>query len=202
MRVFRSVSQPSPHPVETMLRKLLFGCLAILPLAGCASPNFQNDLFKASLTAPYTLGSGDRIRVLVFGQDALSNTYSVGSAGTVSMPLIADVAVHGLTTSQAERTIEGRLRNGFLRDPHVSVEVDAYRPFFVLGEVTAAGQYPFVNGMTIRKAIAIAGGFTPRGYQQMAEITRVIDGKPVVGEFPLDMPIRPGDTVTVEERFF
>jgi polysaccharide biosynthesis/export protein len=186
-----------------MLRSLLFGTLAVaLMTAGCATTRFRNDLFQANFAAPYLLGSGDRVRVLVFGQDALSNTYSVSGAGTISMPLIADVPVHGLTTTQAERAIEARLRNGFLRDPHVSVEVDAYRPFFVLGEVTAAGQYPFINGMTIRKAIAVAGGFTPRGFQKQAEITRMIDGVPVVGRFPLDTPIRPGDTVTVEERFF
>jgi polysaccharide biosynthesis/export protein len=185
-----------------MLRVLTFVCLSALALGGCARPDFRNDLFQGTLTTPYTLGSGDRVRVLVFGQDALSNTYAVGGAGTISMPLIADVPVFGLTTHEAERAIETRLRGGYLRDPHVSVEVDAYRPFFVLGEVTAAGQYPFINGMTIRKAIAVAGGFTPRGYQGMAEITRVINGVPVVGRFPLDVPIRPGDTVTVEERFF
>lgn len=186
-----------------MLRPLAVFCLlAAAGLQGCASQNFRNDLFKDSLTSPYTLGSGDRIRVLVFGQDALSNTYSVSGAGSVSMPLIADVPVYGMTTKQAEGAIEAKLRNGFLRDPHVSVEVDAFRPFFVLGEVTASGQYPFISGMTIRKAIAIAGGFTPRGYQQAAEVTRIIDGVPVVGKFPLDWPIRPGDTITVEERIF
>ncbi|MDX7949850.1 polysaccharide export protein [Lichenihabitans sp. Uapishka_5] len=186
-----------------MLRPLLISCVtAALVLGGCARQNFRNDLFQATLTTPYTLGSGDRVRVLVFGQDALSNTYSVSGAGSISMPLVADVPVYGLTTAQAERAIEARLRGGYLRDPHVSVEVDAYRPFFVLGEVTAAGQYPFINGMTIRKAIAVSGGFTPRGYQKLAEITRVIDGVPVLGRFPLDTPIRPGDTVTVEERFF
>jgi polysaccharide export outer membrane protein len=140
--------------------------------------------------------------VIVFGQDALSNSYSVGGSGNISMPLVADVPVYGMTTAQAERAIEARLRNGYLRDPHVSVEVEAFRPFFVLGEVTAAGQYPFINGMTIRKAIAVAGGFTARGYQQDAEITRIIDGVPIVGRFPLDTPIRPGDTITVEERIF
>ncbi len=186
-----------------MLRLILLSCLAAaLLMGGCARQTFRNDLFESTYMAPYTLGSGDRIRVLVFGQDALSNTYSVNGSGSISMPLIADVPVHGLTTAQAERAIEARLRGGYLRDPHVSVEVDAYRPFFVLGEVTVAGQYPFINGMTIRKAIAVAGGFTPRGYQKAAEITRVIGGVPIVGRFPLDTPIRPGDTVTVEERFF
>lgn len=176
--------------------------LAALPLAGCANQPFRNDLFQASMSAPYTLGSGDRIRAIVFGQDALSNAYSVSGSGHVSMPLIGEVPVDGLTTAEAERAIEGRLRHGYLRDPHVSVEVEAYRPFFVLGEVTAAGQYPFVNGMTIRKAIAIAGGFTPRGYQSAADVTRIIHGRPVIGRFPLDWPIKPGDTVTVEERLF
>ena len=186
-----------------MLRPFTIVCLlfAVL-LQGCASRDFRNDLFQASFKTPYTLGSGDRIRVIVFGQDALSNSYSVGGAGSIAMPLIADVPVYGMTTSDAEKAIAGRLRNGYLRDPHVSVEVEAFRPFFVLGEVTAAGQYPFINGMTIQKAIAVAGGFTPRGYQGAAEITRMIDGQPVVGRFPLETPIRPGDTVTVEERIF
>ena len=185
-----------------MLRPVAAVFLLATLLQGCAGTNFRNDLFQGTFTAPYTLGSGDRLRVLVFGQDALSNAYAVSGAGSISMPLIADVPVYGMTTVQAERTIEARLRNGFLRDPHVSIEVDAFRPFFVLGEVTAAGQYPFVNGMTIRKAIAVAGGFTARGFQQAAEITRTIDNRPVVGRFPLDTPIRPGDTITVEERIF
>ena len=185
-----------------MLRPVAVACLMAAALAGCAEQHFRNDLFQATYNAPYMLASGDRIRVIVFGQDALSNTYAVNGAGNISMPLISDVPVYGMTTAQAERAIEGRLRGGFLRDPHVSVEVDAFRPFFVLGEVTVAGQYPFLNGMTIRKAIAVAGGFTPRGFQQQAQITRIIDGRPVVGRFPLDTPIRPGDTITVEERIF
>lgn len=185
-----------------MLRPAAVACLLAALLSGCATQEFRNDLFQASFNTPYTLGSGDRVRVIVFGQDALSNAYSVSGAGAISMPLIADVPVHGLTTVQAEHAIEAKLRNGFLRDPHVSVEVDAFRPFFVLGEVTAAGQYPFINGMTIRKAIAVAGGFTARGYQREADITRLIDGHPVVGRFTLDTPIRPGDTITVEERIF
>ena len=159
-------------------------------------------MFQATLNAPYTLGAGDRVRVLVFGQDALSNAYSVSGSGTVSLPLAGEIRVVGLTTAQAERSVEARLREGFLRDPHVSIEVESYRPFFVLGEVTAAGQYPFANGTTIRKAIAIAGGFTPRGDQHDAIVTRVIGGQSVAGRFPLDWPLRPGDTVTVEERIF
>lgn len=181
---------------------VIVSLLAAVALQGCADQHFRNDLFQASIASPYTLASGDRVRILVFGQDSLSNAYSVGSAGSISMPLIGNVPVYGQTTSQAERAIEARLKEGFLRDPHVSIEVEAFRPFFVLGEVTAAGQYPFINGMTIRKAIAVAGGFTPRGNQHFADVTRMIDGRPAVGQFPLDWPLRPGDTVTVEERIF
>jgi polysaccharide export outer membrane protein len=170
-------------------------------LGGCA-PSYRTDLFRAEINAPYTLASGDRVRVIVFGQDSISNSYSVSGAGRISLPLTGEIAVGGMTTSETERVIETRLRGGYLRDPHVSVEVEAYRPIFVMGEVTAAGQYPYSNGLTAQKAIAIAGGFTPRGYHGAVDITRVIRGVPVTGAVPLTYPIRPGDTITVEERIF
>ena len=107
-----------------------------------------------------------------------------------------------LTTSESERIIESKLRGGFLRDPHVSVEVEAFRPFFILGEITAAGQFPFISGMTVQKAIAVAGGFTPRADRSSATITRMVNGTQVSAKVPLAYPLRPGDTVTVEERFF
>lgn len=172
-------------------------------LSGCAAPgSYRPELFAATVNEPYTLAAGDRLRVIVFGQDALSNTYSVDGAGRIAMPLIGSVPVQGLDPQTVEREIAGRLRNGFVREPRVSVEVEAFRPFFVLGEVTNAGQFPFVDGMTVRTAIAIAGGFSPRGYQGGADITRVVDGYPVTGRVPLDTPVRPGDTITVRERIF
>ena len=176
--------------------------LLIALLGGCAAQSYPTDQFKAQYNAPYTLASGDRIRVIVFGQDSMSNSYAVSGAGRVSLPLTGDVEVSGLTTSEVERRIEGRLREGFLRDPHVSVEVEAYRPFFVLGEVTTAGQYPFINGMTAQKAVAVAGGFSPRAYHNTVAVTRVVDGRSTTGAVPLTFPLRPGDTVTVQERIF
>ncbi len=178
-------------------------CLAgAVSLAGCATPIYRTDVFRAQLTAPYTLASGDRIRVIVFGQDAISNSFAVNGSGMISMPLIGNVPVVGLTTNDAERVIEMRLRAGFLREPHVSVEVEAYRPFFVLGEVTTAGQYPFISGMTVQKAIAVAGGFSARADRGSADITRMINGTQSTARVPLAYPLRPGDTITVEERFF
>ena len=171
-------------------------------LAGCAAPHYRSALFDAQANEPYTLGSGDRLRIIVFGQDSLSNSYSVDGSGHISMPLIGLVEAAGLTTAALERSIEDRLRNGFLREPRVSVEVEAYRPFFVLGEVTTAGQYPFINGMTVENAVAIAGGFSPRADKSGADLTRVINGVPVVATVPMIQPMQPGDTVTIRERFF
>ena len=89
-------------------------------------------MFDESSVAPYALGTGDRLRVIVFGQDNLSNVYAVDSTGCISMPLIDTVPVAGLTTQQVERAVEAKLRNGFIREPRVAVEVDAFRPFYIL----------------------------------------------------------------------
>ncbi len=159
-------------------------------------------MFDMDPNKPYTLASGDRIRVIVFGQDALSNSYAVDGGGRVSMPLIGLVDAQGRTTHDLEREIEAKLRGGFLREPKVSVEVEAYRPFFVLGEVTTAGQYPYINGMTVQNAVAVAGGFSPRGSKSSADLTRVVDGYPVTLQVPLTHPVLPGDTITIRERFF
>ncbi len=176
-------------------------CIIALILTGCATPRFPA-YADLEANAPYTLGSGDRVRVLVFGQDSLSNSYAVDSSGHVSLPLIGPVMAQGLTPAGLARAIEDHLRNGYLREPKVSVEVEAFRPFFILGEVTSAGQYPYVNGMTVETAVAIAGGFTPRAYKSAAELTRDLNGQPVRGSVPVTMPVRPGDTIVIHERYF
>ena len=151
---------------------------------------------------PYTLDSGDKLRIVVFGQDALSNNYTVDAAGQVTLPLVGAIEARGLTTAQLGNAIAGRLKSGFVRDPSVAVEIETYRPFFVLGEVTYPGQYPYVPNMTVEKAIAIAGGFTPRATRDKVTITRKVQGAPARYTLPLRYPLRPGDTVEVSERWF
>lgn len=185
--------------------KRILVALAILSaalLASCAQPRVYHGVFQSNLDEPYRLASGDRLRVIVYGQDTLSNTYAVDSRGLISMPLIGLVRAHGSTTAQLEKSISARLRNGFLREPKVSVEVEAYRPFFVLGEVTTAGQFPYVTNLTVQKAVAIAGGFAPRAYRYSVNLTRIVEGRPVTAAVPLTQLIRPGDTITVRERYF
>jgi polysaccharide export outer membrane protein len=151
---------------------------------------------------PYTLDSGDRLRIVVFGQDGLSNTYIVDATGKIAMPLIGVVSVRGCTTTQLARVIADKLRQGYVREPHVAVEIEVYRPFFILGEVIAPGLYPYVPNMTVETAIAIAGGFTPRAYRWDAEVSRSQSGVTGRQKVPLIAPVRPGDTITISERWF
>jgi polysaccharide export outer membrane protein len=185
-----------------MSRIFLALAVALALLGGCSTPHYGAEQLRAGIDAPYQLASGDRLRVIVFGQEGLTNSFSVDGAGNISMPLIGMVRARGLTTAELATTIEARLRDGYLRDPRVSVEVEAFRPFFVLGEVGAPGQYPFVNGTTVQNAIAIAGGFGPRGYKESVDISRIVGGQLLTSSVPLTFPVRPGDTITVRERFF
>jgi polysaccharide biosynthesis/export protein len=152
--------------------------------------------------AAYLLDSGDRLRIVVFGQDGLSNTYVVDAAGNITMPLIGAVPARGSSTAELARQVGARLRNGFIREPHVAIEIESYRPFFILGEVTYPGQYPFVPNMTVETAVAIAGGFTPRAYRWDVKVARNQDGQAYRLAVPLTYALRPGDTITIEERWF
>ncbi len=150
----------------------------------------------------YTLDSGDKLRVVVFGQDGITNSYMVDAGGNISLPLVGIVPARGFSTQQLSHMIAERLKQGYVREPHVSVEVEAYRPFFILGEVTNPGQYPYVANMTAETAIAIAGGFAPRAAKGKVEITRSAPGQQMHGDVPLGFPLRPGDTIVVKERWF
>jgi polysaccharide export outer membrane protein len=163
------------------------------PVAYAPPPNMQ---------WPYTLDSGDRLRVVVFGQDGLTNSFVLDASGQMDMPLIGTVQARGLTVDQLSARIADMLRQGFVRDPHVAVEVEAYRPFFILGEVAQPGQYPYTPNMTVETAVAIAGGFGPRGYKKAVTISRNYGGQVYRFQTPITAPVRPGDTIQVQERWF
>lgn len=175
---------------------------ALLLLAGCAGYRPVPPAFHDAITKPYVLDAGDRVRITVFEQEGLSNVYNVDQAGYISFPLVGAIAARGRTASQVEAALAQKLRNGYLRDPDVSVEMDRYRPIFVMGEVGAAGQYSYVPGMTVQKAIAVAGGYSSRANQANVDITRDINGKVMTGRVLTSDPILPGDTVYVRERLF
>ncbi len=184
------------------VRRLATAVALCVLTSSCADHRPAASAFHQQLNAPYRLDSGDKLRITVFEQDGLTSTYAIDKGGTISMPLIGSVPARGRTPEELETGIAQKLRNGFLRDPDVSVEVDTYRPFFVMGEVTQGGQYSYVPGMTVQNAIAIAGGFTPRADRRMVDVTRQVSGKIVAGRVPITNPIQPGDTISIRERWF
>ena len=165
-----------------------------------AAPNSYASVTPAN--APYTLDSGDRLRIVVFGQDGITNGYTVDAGGNVNLPLVGSIPARGTTTTQLASAITEKLKKGFVREPHVTVEIETYRPFFILGEVTNPGQYPYIANMTAETAIAIAGGFAPRAFKGKVELTRNAPGQQMKSEVPLAFPLRPGDTIVVKERWF
>ena len=148
--------------------------------------------------APYHLDAGDKLRVVVYGQEGLTNTYAIDAGGSITMPLIGAVPARGRTPAGLATEISARLRNGYIREPSVAVEVETYRPFFILGEVAAPGQYPYVPNMSVESAVAIAGGFSPRARRDSVTLTHNA-GRVIV---PLGTSISPGDTILVGERWF
>ena len=150
----------------------------------------------------YQLDAGDKLRVVVYGQEGLTNTYAISAGGSITMPLIGAVPARGRTPAGLAADITARLRNGFIRDPSVAVEIDAYRPFFILGEVAAPGQYPYVPNMSVESAVAIAGGFSPRARRDSVTLTHTDRTGSMRVVVPLGTAISPGDTILVGERWF
>src|SRR5947209_13283642 len=152
--------------------------------------------------AAYKLDAGDRLRIVIYGQEGLTNTYSIDAGGSITLPLIGSVPARGRTPAGLAAEITARLRNGYIREPSVAVEIEAYRPFFILGEVAAPGQYPYVPNMSVESAVAIAGGFSPRARRDRVTLTHTDASGSVRAVVPLGTPINPGDSVLVGERWF
>src|SRR6202453_3682911 len=150
----------------------------------------------------YRLDAGDKLRVVVYGQEGLTNTYAIDAGGSITLPLIGSVAARGRTPAGLAAEISAKLRNGYIREPSVAVEIDSYRPFFILGEVAAPGQYPYVPNMSVESAVAIAGGFSPRARRDSVTLTHTDASGSSRYVVPLGTPLRPGDTVLVGERWF
>ena len=178
------------------------GAVSAVRNAFAAAPPAYAVPRPARYDASYHLDAGDKLRVVVYGQEGLTNSYAIDAGGAITMPLIGAVPARGLTPSGLAAQITGRLRNGYIREPSVAVEIEAYRPFFILGEVAAPGQYPYVPNMTVESAVAIAGGFSPRARRDTVTVTHTDAGGAMRMVVPLGTPVAPGDTVLVGERWF
>lgn len=171
-----------------------------LALSGCAI-NSRPATYDVLKEGPYLLDTGDVLRVTVYGEPELTTTYRVDDKGAISLPLVGPISVRGISTQVAAARITSALANGYMRNPNVAVEVATYRPFFIQGEVTTSGQFPYVYGMTVRAAISTAGGFTDTANRTKVVVYRPQGSKMIKGEVGLDFPIRPGDTIVVLDRW-
>jgi polysaccharide export outer membrane protein len=169
---------------------------APVPVAYAAAPA------PVAYDTAYRLDAGDKLRIVVYGQEGLTNSYAIDAGGSITMPLIGSVPARGRTPAGLAAEITGKLRNGYIRDPSVAVEIESYRPFFILGEVAAPGQYPYVPNMSVESAVAIAGGFSPRARRDRVTLTHTDSAGPMRVVVPLGTALSPGDTVLVGERWF
>jgi len=178
-----------------------------LALSACASSGAvissgERYAVNDQLDESYTLGAGDKVRVTVFNEPTLSGEFFVSGDGALSLPLVGDVPAGNKTTKDVAAEFARLLADGYLRDPKVSMEVITYRPFFILGEVTTPGQYPYVSGMTAFSAVATASGFTPRAKKNRVYIRRHGEEAELEYELTPNLRVLPGDTIRIGERYF
>ncbi len=199
--------------VPGFVRVFLIGLCLVVPLAGAARAHDAPALrtqdpvpLRASFTPeqdrPYRLGTGDKVRVIVYGEDDLSGEFQVDENGNISVPMIGAVHASGLTGSALEQAIQAKFADGYLNDPRVSVQVTQYRPFYIIGQVNKPGEYPYVNDMMAPNAIALAGGYTD--HADDADLYVRHDGETREAEMPADATTRiyPGDVIRVSKSNF
>ncbi len=183
-----------------MKRFLIVFFLLVLAVPVFGEPEEPADPQQA-LETMYTLGSGDRLKITVFGENKLSGEFPVDGAGNISFPLIGEVRARGLSLRQLEQRLDEKLRDGYLVNPRISLEVLNYRPFYILGEVRSPGKYEYVSGINLYNAVAMAGGYTHRARRDRAEITRANPDN-TLDDADHSTVILPGDIIYIRERFF
>ena len=186
-----------------MLKKTgLRAALVAAVLTGCLMVTQWGLAETAPGSGDYRLAAGDEVRVTVYGHEDLSGEFEVDANGRISLPLVGAVEASGTTTSELNARITDALKPDYLKNPQVSTEVLSYRPLYILGEVAEPGSYPYVKGMTVINAVAVAGGFTYRARKGRISIVRENDGGTIEMDVELDTAVMPGDVINVPERFF
>lgn len=183
------------------LKRFSFLLMMTVSLIGIGC-TFEALAADGQIEAAYKLGAGDQVRVIVFGEEDLSGEFAVDASGDVSLPLIGQVLARGLTLRAFEAVIEKKLSDGYLKKPRVNAEVVSFRPFYIIGQVNKSGEYPYVAGMSLIKAIAMAEGFTYRANQKKIRVTRARTGAKITVSVGDHILIFPEDVIEVPERYF
>jgi polysaccharide export outer membrane protein len=150
----------------------------------------------------YRLGPGDKLHIITFDEPQLTGDFFVGSDGMVSLPMVGDVPARGRTESELRAAIEAKLKDGYILNPTLSLQVLTYRPFYILGEVNKPGEYPYTAGLTVTSAVATAGGYTYRAFTGHVYVKHQGASREVKEKVSAGAEIHAGDTIRVPERFF
>jgi len=198
----RANSRPSTR-LRSLALSLSTLCLMVCAgLTGCTPGEDLKPLPELQQTS-YTLGVGDKVRIITFGNEALTGEFRISDSGKIAIPLLGSVPAAGLTTEKLQGDIASELEaKNLLQKPNVSVEITEYRPVFVLGEVNRPGEYPYKPGMTVLSAVSTAGGFSYRAVTDTGSVVRTTDGATVEGTVTRRSLIQPGDVITIFERHF
>lgn len=190
-----------------LIRFAIVGACAAMAVACESAPLPSPDqISRAPATGAmdgYRLGTGDEIKVTVFDEPTLSGPVTVDGLGTITLSLAGQVQVKDLTLPEAERAIEAKYRDGkILKNPRVTADMVKGRPYYILGEVNKAGEYPFTSGLTVMNAVAAAGDFTYRADKRKVMVTGASDGVEREVTLTPTTPVHPGDRIRVRERLF
>ncbi len=150
----------------------------------------------------YRLGVGDKVKLVVYGEQDLSGQLEVNAAGDVHVPLVGDIPARGSSVAELKDRVQRKLADGYVKQPKVSVEITSYRPIYVHGEVKNGGEFAFKFGTRLRDAVAMAGGYTYRADQGYALVTREGEGAEMRVSTSGDATLMPGDNIRIPERFF
>ena len=188
-----------------MFRPILLLILGIFAFGACQTEPLPdgNGAFTLERGLEYKLGPGDKLRITVFNDAALSGDFMISNTGMVVLPLTGPVKAGGLNPAEFQAAVTEQISAAkMVRDPRVTVDVLEYRPYYVLGEVANPGKYDYAIGLTVTKAVATAGGFSYRADEKVAYVTR--EGKTTETPVPITAAtwIGPGDTLRIAQRLF
>lgn len=183
---------------------MLLAALAVAACAGGAMPSVAQSAALADPDAEYRLSAGDKVRVIVFGEETLTGDYVITSGGNLTFPLVGNLAATDKTVEQLQVAVAAALNDGYVNNPRISIQVVSFRPFYILGEVNRPGEYPVSTGLTLEQAVASAGGFTYRANTKRAFLKRSSETqeRPIAVRGAAPVIVRAGDTIRILERRF
>lgn len=186
---------------SVIVRSIILLMLFVLNPAVTTSASSDTKPQQQNIDAIYTLGPGDKLKINVYREPDLSGEFQLDGSGSISFPLVGEITAGGLSMRKLEKLLTDKLKDGYLNDPRITIEILNYRPFYIMGEVVKPGPYEYVNGITLYNAIAMAGGYTHRARQNKAHITRS-NPETIIEDADHSTLLFPGDIVNIRERFF